>query len=117
MQPYEAQGMHLLGFAYRDDVRLNAEIADQIGGLIWLGFVAIADPIREDVPAAIAACRRAQVQRKIVTGDNPITAEAIALPKHPKIHPLSVGTAHLRVSCPPRVESLVSQGSWVTVLK
>ena len=47
-------------------------------GLVWLGFVAIADPIRADVPDAVAACRRAGVQMKMVTGDNPETAREVA---------------------------------------
>jgi Ca2+-transporting ATPase len=60
LRTYQARGMRTLGFA--------------IDGKIWLGFVAIADPVRAEVPEAIAACRRAGVEVKIVTGDNPETA-------------------------------------------
>ncbi len=46
--------------------------------LMFLGLVAIADPVREDVPNAIAACRKAGIAIKVVTGDTPNTAREIA---------------------------------------
>ncbi len=45
---------------------------------IFDGFVAIADPIRKDVYKAVSDCKRAGVAVKILTGDNKITAFAIA---------------------------------------
>jgi len=47
-------------------------------GLTWLGFVAIADPIREEVPPAMLACRNAGISVKIITGDHPETAQQVA---------------------------------------
>ena len=41
-------------------------------------LVAIADPVREEVPAAVAECIRAGIDVKIVTGDTPATATEIA---------------------------------------
>ncbi len=46
--------------------------------LEFLGLVAIADPVRADVPDAFAACRGAGIAVKIVTGDTPATAREIA---------------------------------------
>ena len=43
-----------------------------------LGLVALADPLRPEVPAAVAECRRAGVRVAMVTGDHPSTALAIA---------------------------------------
>jgi len=43
-----------------------------------LGLVALADPMRPEVPAAVAECRRAGVRVAMVTGDHPGTALAIA---------------------------------------
>jgi Ca2+-transporting ATPase len=43
-----------------------------------LGLVALADPLRADIPEAIAACRQAGVRVLMVTGDHPETARAIA---------------------------------------
>jgi Ca2+-transporting ATPase len=44
----------------------------------WLGFVALADPLRAGVPEAIALCRGAGVRIVMITGDFPGTALAIA---------------------------------------
>jgi Ca2+-transporting ATPase len=44
----------------------------------WLGFVALADPLRASVPAAVAECRRAGIRVVMITGDHPGTALAIA---------------------------------------
>ena len=44
----------------------------------WLGYVALADPLRADVPDAIAQCRAAGVRVVMITGDYPGTALAIA---------------------------------------
>ena len=43
-----------------------------------LGLVALADPLRPEVPAAVAECRRAGVRVAMVTGDHPGTALAMA---------------------------------------
>ncbi|MEJ6004664.1 cation-translocating P-type ATPase [Paucibacter sp. AS339] len=43
-----------------------------------LGLVAFADPLRPEVPAAIAECRAAGLRVLMVTGDHPATALAIA---------------------------------------
>jgi Ca2+-transporting ATPase len=40
--------------------------------------VALADPLRADIPAAVAECRRAGVRVMMITGDHPETAQAIA---------------------------------------
>ena len=45
--------------------------------LTLLGIVAISDPVRPDVPAAITDCRNAGVKVKIVTGDTGATAREI----------------------------------------
>ena len=46
--------------------------------LILLALVGIEDPLRPEVPAAIASCQRAGIEVKMVTGDNAGTATAIA---------------------------------------
>jgi Ca2+-transporting ATPase len=42
------------------------------------GLVALADPLREDIPAAVAQCLQAGVRVLMITGDHPETAQAIA---------------------------------------
>jgi Ca2+-transporting ATPase len=44
----------------------------------FAGLLAFEDPLREDVPAAVAAARRAGVAVAMITGDYPATALAIA---------------------------------------
>ncbi len=47
-------------------------------GLVLLGFVALDDPVREEVPEAVARCRGAGIRVLLITGDHPATAEAVA---------------------------------------
>jgi calcium-translocating P-type ATPase len=46
--------------------------------LTFLGLVALWDPPRPEVPEAIASCQRAGIRVLVVTGDDPLTARAIA---------------------------------------
>ncbi|OKH11419.1 calcium-translocating P-type ATPase, PMCA-type [[Limnothrix rosea] IAM M-220] len=78
LQDYQQRGMRTLGFAYRPlaDLR-DFKITELEQHLVWLGFFAIVDPLREDVPQAIQDCMNAGIQVKIVTGDSPQTAKEI----------------------------------------
>jgi Ca2+-transporting ATPase len=44
----------------------------------WLGYVALADPLRAEVPQAVALCRQAGIRVVMITGDYVGTAIAIA---------------------------------------
>jgi Ca2+-transporting ATPase len=44
----------------------------------FVGLVGLADPVRAEVPAAVAECRAAGIRVVIITGDYPVTARAIA---------------------------------------
>jgi calcium-translocating P-type ATPase len=46
--------------------------------LVALGYVGISDPLRANVPAAVARCHAAGVRVVMLTGDHPATATAIA---------------------------------------
>ncbi len=77
---YQNQAMRTLGFAYEVIEDDNERI---VNGLIispnlqFIGIAAISDPVREDVPAAVADCLHAGIDIKIVTGDTPGTAREI----------------------------------------
>ena len=47
-------------------------------GLVFLGIMALIDPPRPAVPAAVEKCKTAGIKVIMVTGDHPITAQAIA---------------------------------------
>jgi Ca2+-transporting ATPase len=73
-----ARGLRLLGVAEALDPA--GEWPADLATLPWrfAGFVALADPLRAGVPAAIGLCRRAGIRVLMITGDHPVTAASIA---------------------------------------
>jgi P-type Ca2+ transporter type 2C len=63
-----------------DDFASSSFVKDDTGlkGLTLVGIVGIRDPVRAEVPDAIAQCRRAGVVVRMITGDNKATAVSIA---------------------------------------
>ena len=49
-----------------------------VAGLTFVGLVGLADPLRPEARTAIAQCRQAGIAVKMITGDHPATAAAIA---------------------------------------
>ncbi len=80
LKGFQKRGMRTLAFAYKEvsTEHEQSDVDDVVQDLTWLGFVAIADPVRDEVPLAVSACRKAGVQIKMVTGDNVETAREIA---------------------------------------
>lgn len=78
---FQKKACRVIGFAHknietcpdfetrRDDIESN---------LIFDGFTAIADPLRKEVYDAVRSCRKAGIDVKMLTGDNIVTATAIA---------------------------------------
>lgn len=76
-----ARGQRVIAVAARQletlpDPRARAEALEQ--SLILLGFLALEDPLRDEVPAAVQRCHQAGVCVMLITGDHPVTAEAVA---------------------------------------
>ena len=81
---YQTKAMRTLAFSYcelsdDDDPQAALRLLKTGNGLALklIGIVAISDPVRPDVPAAIKDCRNAGVKVKIVTGDTGATAREI----------------------------------------
>ncbi|KAI6193370.1 Calcium-transporting ATPase [Aphelenchoides besseyi] len=99
IQDMAENGLRTICVAYKDYIRASVRPADateqSIGdgddavnwsdeqsvasGFVGLCICGIQDPVRAEVPEAIARCRRAGVTVRMVTGDNVNTARAIAL--------------------------------------
>lgn len=77
---YQNQAMRTLGLAYQELGDNETAIADGkvvARKLVFLGIVAISDPVRADVPASVKEVTDAGIKIKIVTGDTPGTAKEI----------------------------------------
>merc|ERR1712176_541478 len=84
-------GLRCLGIAYRiykvDEIPFKSTVSytleDQAAeplftDMIWMGCVGIKDPVRKEVPSAVATCQRAGIVVRMVTGDHLETARHIA---------------------------------------
>lgn len=73
MEQAASQAMRVLGFA------IKQKTTDSDDALTLCGFICIQDPLRPEVRNAIADCKSAGIQVIMITGDNPITANAIGV--------------------------------------
>lgn len=77
-------GERVLGFCYKIVPSCNPEAykteegAPPTSGLVFMGLISLVDPPRPGVMEAVGKCRSAGVSVAMVTGDHPLTAEAIA---------------------------------------
>jgi len=72
------KGYRVLAVAQRELDAVPAPIEAVENELTLLGLVALIDPPRPEVPAAVAECRAAGITPVMITGDHPGTARAIA---------------------------------------
>lgn len=88
---YASQSLRTIGLVYRDfpqwpprgaenpdDPSTAADLGLLLHDMTFLGVVGIQDPLRPGVPEAVAKARHAGVVTRMVTGDNLVTAKAIA---------------------------------------
>jgi cation-transporting P-type ATPase I len=65
---------------------------ETVRDLVFLGFLVLADPVRDSAAPAMAQLQGAGVQAVMITGDHPATAEAIAATVRPQDSPGRVVT-------------------------
>jgi Ca2+-transporting ATPase len=88
---YASRSLRTIGLVYRDfeqwpptgaqtaeDDKTEVVFEDILKDLVFLGVAGIQDPLRDDAQEAVQACQRAGVVVRMVTGDNILTAKAIA---------------------------------------
>ena len=75
-----SQGLRIIAVASRklDAAEVDAPEAALEERLELHGFLCLSDPLRDEVPDAVARCRDAGIRVILVTGDHPDTARAIA---------------------------------------
>ena len=75
-----AKGLRVLAFARKTPSAASDSVnhSDVATGLSFLGLQAMMDPPRAEAIAAVAACQKAGIEVKMITGDHLATAAAIA---------------------------------------
>ncbi len=73
-EQFAKEALRVIGVATRPATTVDAGQSE----MIFLGLFGMIDPPRPEVKSAIAECRRAGIGLMMITGDHPITAEAIA---------------------------------------
>lgn len=92
IEMYASRSLRTIGFVFRDfeawppkgarsldDNKFHARFEDVLKQMTYFGLVGIQDPLRAGVTEAVMDCIRAGVFPRMVTGDNILTAKAIAL--------------------------------------
>lgn len=81
-EKWTGQGLRLIALAYKDlpewkEGGVN-DFATQENNLVFAALMAFKDPLRPEAKATVAACLAAGIRPLIITGDYPLTAQAIA---------------------------------------
>jgi magnesium-transporting ATPase (P-type) len=79
-EAFAVQGQRMLALAVKlfPEGHRQLSFSDVSNGATFIGLVGLIDPPREEALAAIRECQSAGIDVKMITGDHPATAEAIA---------------------------------------
>ncbi len=79
VEAFAADGMRVLVMARRFLAGQVRDVShDDVARLTFVGLVGMIDPPRREAKQAVAACLRAGIKVKMITGDHAVTAAAIA---------------------------------------
>ncbi|MEH6576121.1 MAG: HAD-IC family P-type ATPase [Amphritea sp.] len=98
------QGYRVMALASRQLAQTYGKPEDELYELDFLGMAGMVDPLRSEVPEAIQACKQANINVLMVTGDHPDTASAIA-------KQLNLTTAPQRAITGRELENRLQQGA------
>jgi sodium/potassium-transporting ATPase subunit alpha len=82
MEELAAKGLRVIAVAYRQLPAGSISNPDRESlekELVLSGFIGIEDPLRPEVPAALASCHTAGIEVILITGDHPDTAMNVAV--------------------------------------
>ncbi|WP_324100981.1 cation-translocating P-type ATPase [Noviherbaspirillum sp.] len=96
-QQLATQGMRVLGVAMARHDGDDWPTSPMEFSFEWLGLVGLADPVRAEVPQAVAECHDAGIRVVMITGDYAATAQAIAK---------EAGLPHARVVTGPELDEM-----------
>ncbi len=74
-----SKGYRVIAFASSGFADMPKSRAEAERDMEFLGFVALVDPLREDIKEAVLQCKKAGIRLLMVTGDHPVTAGAIGV--------------------------------------
>jgi len=77
IEAFAGDALRVLGFAYKAGASPDADPETIEEEMVFLGLQGMIDPPREEVPGAVADCRRAGIRVVMATGDSVETARAI----------------------------------------
>ena len=80
LEELTARGKRVIAVAFKILPKTEKKLPSQekISDLVFVGFIALRDPLRRGAKKAIKACKKAGMKPIIVTGDHLLTAKAVA---------------------------------------
>jgi len=78
METFAGQGLRVIACACRDHENGSLNLPEELSGeFTFAGLIGMMDPPRTEAMDAIRICHEAGIVVKMITGDHPVTAEAI----------------------------------------
>ncbi|OAY42126.1 calcium-transporting ATPase 12, plasma membrane-type [Manihot esculenta] len=76
-----AKSLRCIAFAHKKIIEENGQVPEKLEetGFTLLGLIGLNDPCRPGTRTAVESCKQAKVSVKMITGDNPHVARAIAI--------------------------------------